>query len=260
MDTQSSVVELWDEKTRVIWEAYWRNPEDGKVLSQLVEHYLPLVYKVLERMSIALPSHVDIQDLLQAASLGLYHALSRFDPEQGHEFESFAYPRIKGAILDELRSMDTISRTNRTKVKKIESAIRDWAQEHGAPPNAEELAQVVDMEVDDLNQLIVSAQPWLSLESTLVSSGEGSVSLKDILADSSIPRPDREVEREDLRNHLRRAFLRISNREQKILYLYYFEELRLSEIAVLYNLTEARICQIHALAVAKLKAIMSAEQ
>jgi RNA polymerase sigma factor FliA len=242
------------------WERYWKNPDDGQALSVLMESQLPLVYSVLERVTITLPPHVAIEDLLQAAALGLYHALVRFDPERGHKFASFAYPRIRGAIMDELRQMDYMSRSTRAQLRKVESTIRDWTQEHGEMPDEEVIADSLGMRPEYLSTLLARAQPWLSLDSVISSSDGGDMTLRDILADSSMPSPDEEAAQSDMWETLRKAFLLLTAKEQKILYLYYYEDMRLSEIAILYELTEARICQIHALAVAKLRATLSGKR
>ncbi|MDD2237113.1 MAG: FliA/WhiG family RNA polymerase sigma factor [Kiritimatiellae bacterium] len=242
---------------RELWEAYWKNPDGGQALSDLMETQLPLVYSVLERVSITLPPHVAIEDLLQAAALGLYHALTRFDPERGYKFSSFAFPRIRGAILDELRQMDYLSRSTRSQIRKVETAIRDYTQEHGESPDENDIAESLGLRPEYVSTLIARSQPWLSLDKVMMSSDGGEMTLRDILADSSSIPPDEEAERNDLRQSLREAFLLLTAKEQKILYLYYYEELRLSEIAQLYELTEARICQIHALSVAKLKAALT---
>ena len=244
-----------------LWQEYWNNPESGEALARLVDVMLPFVHRVLERMSINLPSHVEVEDLLQCATVGLYHAISRFDPKQGISFEAFAYQRIRGAVLDELRSLDHVSRSCRAQLKRVELTICAWIQKHHEHPREEDLAKEMGISAAELSGLLDRAQPWLSLDDVKVQAEGGGYSLKDILADTQSVMPDQEAQQEDMRRYLRQAFRELGSREQKILYLYYFEELRLSEIAVLYELTEARICQIHALAIAKLKASLgSAEQ
>ena len=244
---------------QALWEAYWKDPDNGKALSALIEAQLPLVYSVLERVSITLPPHVAIEDLMQSASVGLYHAIMRFDPTLGHRFTSYAYPRIRGAILDELRQMDYLSRSTRQQLRKVDTAIRELTQLHGKAPDEEQIAESLDMRPEYVSTLLARSQPWLSLDSVMMHDDGGEMTLKDVLADGGANLPDDEAAKNDLRRELRQAFLVLTAREQKILYLYYFEELRLSEIAVIYELTEARICQIHALAVAKLKAALEKE-
>lgn len=251
-DDKKKVTDSRDADDAVLWDVYWQNPDDGRTLTALLESHMPLVYHVLERVSISLPPHVAIEDLLQSATLGLYHAITRFDPKMGNRFASFAYPRIRGAILDELRQMDFLSRSTRSQLKKVEDTIREWAQEHGDSPDEDDIASELGMRPEYVSTLLSRSQPWLSLDS-VIAGGDGDLTLQDVLADTVNRTPDQEAVTQDLIQQMRKAFMTLPAREQKILYLYYYEELRLSEIAVLYELTEARICQLHALAVAKLK-------
>ncbi|HBA85810.1 MAG TPA: hypothetical protein DCZ95_17135 [Verrucomicrobia bacterium] len=246
-----------DLANRELWMTFWSDRDSDDALGRLIETYLPFVNKVLDRISIHLPSHVALEDLLQSAVVGLYHALEHFDPTQNTRFEAFAYRRIRGAILDELRAADRISRSSRAQVRKIEQTIRQWYQDHGAAPAEEQLAEAVGMTPGALAGLLDRAQPWLSLDEMVLEGDSRNVLLKEVIADNRAVLPDQQAQSEDLKRCLHKAFLELSAREQKILYLYYFEELRLSEIAALYELTEARICQLHALAVAKLRAILS---
>lgn len=243
-----------------LWYEFWQHPDSGPALTLLVEAFLPLAQRVMERISIRLPPHVAVDDLFQSALVGLYHSITRFDPSKGVRFETFATLRIRGAILDELRSADHIPRAVRSLIRRIEAAIQQWHTTHHAPPDEEELAREVNLSPSELLATLVQGQPLMSLDSVVMDHGGHSMTLLDILADNQSLTPKESAEREDTRVQLRKAFLKLAAREQKILYLYYFEELRLSEIAELYGLTDARICQIHAIAVAKLRALLGVEQ
>ena len=237
-----------------LWEAFWHAPDSEHALAALVECWLPLVHSVLDRIAIRLPSHVALEDLLQAGVLGLCKAIQRFQPDKGRNFEGFASLRIRGAILDELRSLDHLSRSHRARIKQVEETIITWIHQHGRPPEEHELAATLGISTEALTTTLETAQPWLSLDETLIGADRDGRALQDSIADPNSTTPDQHAQRGDLYVCLRKAFLHLSSREQKILYLYYYEELRLSEIAALYNLSEARICQIHALAVTKLRA------
>jgi RNA polymerase sigma factor for flagellar operon FliA len=239
-----------------MWADFFREPESGPVLCRLVEALLPLVNRVIERTTVHLPSHIAIEDLFQSGTMGLYQAILRFNPELGLRFDAFAYPRIRGAILDELRAMDHLSRSCRSHLKKMESVIAKWTQERGMSPTEEELAREMGMTPSELSAMLDRAGPLLSMDDVIVRNGDRLVALREILADPKTDSPEEALERDEMWKHLRSAFLRLSPREQKILYLYYFEELRLSEIGVLYDLTESRICQIHSLALTRLKAYL----
>ncbi len=230
-----------------LWKAFWRGDERGE--DCLLEAYLPLTRRVLERISIRLPAHVASQDLSQVALVGLYKALNSFKPHLSVPFEAYAYPRIRGAVIDELRAGDFLSRGRRTKLHKIEKIINDWMIEKGTMPSEEEICEKLEISSKEFNQLMDQAKPWCSLDADDEESG----SLHDTLADICQMSPETNVQRKDLRGVLRDGFRILDMREQKILYLYYFEELRLSEIAQLYDLTESRISQIRALSVLKLR-------
>jgi RNA polymerase sigma factor for flagellar operon FliA len=240
-----------------LWNQYHADPEAGENLAALMQAYLPLVSRVLERISIHLPPHVSIEDLQQSAMVGLYQAIMRYDTAIGQEFGRFAWSRIRGAVMDELRAMDHLSRGRRTQIKRVEAAVEVWLQNHGSAPSDEDLAQAMDVSVSELNDLVAQSQPLLSLHDCVTDAEGGKVtSILDRIADTGCTLPSEEVEKEDTRRFLRKAYRGLSDREQKVLYLYYYEELRLSEIGTLFEVTEARICQIHAAALLKLKVLL----
>ena len=233
-----------------LWEAFWRN--EDRALENLLEAYLPLTRRVLERISIRLPSHVAVQDLSQVALVGLYKALTNFKPYLSVPFEAYAYPRIRGAVIDELRAGDFLSRGRRARLHDVERVINEWMIEHGEMPDEEDICSELDMSSIEFNCLMDQAKPWCSLDAD----DEDHESLYDTLADIGQIQSSSAVQRKDMQVLLREGFRALDMREQKILYLYYFEELRLSEIAELYGLTESRISQIRALSVLKLRAAL----
>ncbi len=234
-----------------LWEAFREGEADA--VDALIEAYMPLTHRALERISIRLPPHIAVDDLLQAALVGLYKSIVDFDPQRGVPFEGYAYPRIRGAIFDELRSNDSLSRSKRKQVGRVEAVIAEWMKDHGEMPSEEEIAAQLEMSVEKFNQLMDEAKPLCSLDV----GGTDNVPLYETIADSNGASEDG-AHRHDLQRLLRIGFRKLDQREQKILYLYYFEELRLSEIALLFGLTEARISQIHALAVVRLRAVLLA--
>lgn len=235
-----------------LWAAY--SEFGDRSVDALVEAYFPLARKALERISMRLPAHVATEDLFQAALLGLYKAIVAFQPQRGIPFDGYAYPRIRGAILDELRSNDSLSRGKRSQVDKVEKVICEWMQKTGEMPSSEEIAGQLGMDVPAFNQLMDEAKPWCSLDST----GTDELPLHETIADPNGCSEEVAIQH-DRQEMLRAGFRHLEMREQKILYLYYFEELRLSEIAALFNLTEARISQIHSLAVVRLRAAISSD-
>jgi RNA polymerase sigma factor FliA len=244
-------------KHKRLWFEYWQDRNSTEAKARLMEVWMPLVHAILTRVAIRLPSHVSREDLLQSALIGLHGSIERFKPDVEASFETFACRRIQGAILDELRGSDYISRGARARVRKVEEAIEEGIRKNGVPPTEEELAELAGMSQRALASTLDSARPWLSLDQAVMSNDpDNSVLLRDVLVDVNAEQPANEVEQEDMRRFLREAFRNLTVREQKILYLYYFEELRLKEIAALFEVTEARVCQIHTVATMKLKASM----
>jgi RNA polymerase sigma factor for flagellar operon FliA len=240
---------LVERSHETLWDAFQK--KSGDAIDGLIEAYMPLAHRVLERISIRLPPHIAVDDLLQAALVGLYKAVLDFDPMRGVPFEGYAYPRIRGAILDELRSNDSLSRSKRKRVDRVEQVIAEWMKEHGEMPSEEEIAAELEMSIAEFNQLMDEAKPLCSLDA----GGVDMMPLHETIADPN-GTSEEGAHRHDLQRLLRIGFSKLDQREQKILYLYYFEELRLSEIAILFDLTEARISQIHALSVVRLRAVL----
>lgn len=239
------------------WAAF-RDAPSERTIDPLMHAYAPLAGRLLARMRISLPQHVSTDDLLQAGMVGLWQAIERFNPEQGTDFRAYAVKRIRGAIVDELRHIDHLSRTRRLQVKKVESTIAEWTEKRGIAPTEDEVAGSLGMTRDEVGAILGEAQAPLSLDDVIVRTVDGrSALLVDLLADAMAEEPDRRVETCDMFAHVCAMFRRLSVREQKILYLYYFEELRLAEIAELFEVTQARICQIHALAISRLRAMLS---
>jgi RNA polymerase sigma factor FliA len=240
-----------------LWDAYWEDRDSERALTRLVEAWMPLARRTFERFAIRLPNHVERDDLFQCAVMGLCQAIETFKPDERTTFEGFAVHRIRGAIIDELRHNDRLTRGARLQLREIEKAAEEWTHTHGRPPSEEELARAVAMTVETLADLLGRAQPWLSLDQPWAAGADGDVTrLRDTLPDDTTPAPDEQAARKDMFAAFRVKFRQLEPREQKILYLYYFEELRLSEIAELYNLTEARISQIQSMAILKLRVMM----
>jgi RNA polymerase sigma factor FliA len=235
-----------------LWQAYWTDPDSKSAIAALLDVHMILAHREIERMSIRLPRHVDTDDLLQCAIIGLFQAIERFNPDSGALFRTFARRRIKGAILDELRRVDHVSRFVRAKVRHLQEASEELANVIGHAPDTSELSKFTNTPKETVNSLFDSAKPWISLEENIRGSEDGTLQILDMLEDPHAHSPSERSEREDTRAELRDSFRALSDREQKILYLYYYEELRLREIAELFNVTEARICQIHGAALRKL--------
>ena len=256
MSAQCTTLATNDVEHAECWDAYRLNPRSDSAKARLIEALLPFVNKVLRQMLVRVPSHVAPEDLLQAGAIAMCHAVERYNPERGVSFQTFAYTRVRGAILDQLRAQDRVPRSCRERLVQVEDAIREYTREYGCLPSEDELAAQLGVTCGALNRLLDQARPWLSLDELLDGGTAEGMTRHELLADAEAPSPARVAERQDLCRTLRQALLQLLPREQKILYLYYYEDLRLSEIAALYELTEARISQIHAIGLAKLRVLL----
>ncbi len=211
---------------------------------------------VASRVATGLPSSVDQADLVSYGMFGLIDALEKFEPERGNKFETYAIPRIKGAIIDELRAMDWVPRSVRFKAREIEKAYSDLESILKRAPAEKEIAERLGVSLRELHEVInqISFVQVLQLDEILsVGSDRGEqVSLLDTLADRGVD-PATGLESQETRGLLAAAINSLSEREKIVVTLYYFEGLTLAEIGEILGVTESRVCQIHTKAVGQLR-------
>ncbi len=239
-----------------LWNAYRTDPSESTVCA-LVEFYLPLVRQTMSSMSVYARADMDRDDLLQHAMMGLWTTIVRFDEARGVSFRSFAVSRIRGAVLDALRQYDPLTRTDRALLKNLQQCVVDYAEQYEMAPDEEQLAVDAGISVERLHSLTERAQPVLSLDAMAYEDSEGGgINLVDRLVDENAPDPRLDAVRNERGALFRKAFRKLNDRQQKILYLYYYEELTLKEIGTILDLTEARICQLHAGALLVLRGML----
>ncbi len=216
-----------------------------------IQAFLPFIkYQVL-RLVGRIPHYVDVQDLTHAGILGLLDALEKFDQSRGTQLKTYAEFRIRGAILDELRSMDWATRTTREKMKRLEEAQLGLERKLQRPPTEEEVAEFLGMELDGYHHMLLETK------------GSGLISIEDLLegdlgeqrtALSSEVDPHELCSMRQLRGKVMESLRQLTEKEQLVLQLYYYEELTMKEIGMILEVTESRVCQIHSKALKKLKA------
>ncbi len=215
--------------------------------------HLPLVHTVVERIAAHLPPSVDKEDLFHAGVIGLIDAIARFDPGRDHAFSTYAVVRIRGAVIDELRARDWVSRGARERAREWQQAVNALTAELGRMPADAELAQRLGVAEADLPALESASAiaTQVSLEEPV---GED-LHLGATLArrDDLEANPARHLERDDRRALLAKAFRWLSEQERLVVKLYYFENLMMKEIGAILGVTESRVCQIHARVVAILR-------
>jgi RNA polymerase sigma factor FliA len=237
------------------WERY-RDTQDPEVRERLILHYAPLVKYVAGRVAVGMPPNVEHADLVSYGIFGLMDAIEKFDVDKGYKFETYAITRIKGAIIDELRSVDWVPRSVRAKARRIEAAVARLESQLLRAPTDEELAAELDMSLEELEDALakMSLTSVAALDEVL-SVGDGDrISLVDTLQDLTTVMPEESVDEQATRDLLRQAIGRLTEREQTVLGLYYFEGMTLAQVGDVLGVTESRICQIHTKAVMSLRA------
>ena len=252
-----------DDGARVdaLWARY-KETQGRDARDQLILHYSPLVKYVAGRVAVGLPQNVDQADLVSYGIFGLIDAIEKFDPERGFKFETYAISRIKGSILDELRSIDWVPRSVRAKARSLEKAYAKLEGDLHRTPTDAELAEELDMSEGQLAQLLsqISFVGMAALDEMLAGGDRGeSITLGDTIADAGRG-PVTIYEAEETRQLLAETINRMPERERLVLTLYYYEALTLAEIGEVLRVTESRVCQIHTKAVLQLRSRLAAAE
>jgi RNA polymerase sigma factor FliA len=229
----------------------------------LVQKFVRIVKYVAGRMAIGLPHYVEFNDLVSAGLLGLIQAIDNFDHQRGIKFETYAIPRIRGAILDELRSQDWFPRSLRRKAKQIEEAYATLEIRLGRPATDQELADALQVDVAELDGLLgeVAVATIMSLDAeSSPEDSEQSTNLGEFLADPRAEDLERNLATREMRELIAARMAELPEKEQLVLVLYYYEELTLKEIGEILDVTESRVCQIHTKAVLQLRSRLQAAE
>ena len=236
-----------------VWKAYKKDQSNQELRNVLIERFLPLVRYNAERVWAKLPEGVDLNDLISAGVFGLMDAIDAFDMGRGVKFETYCVPRIRGAMLDELRTMDWVPRLVRSKASKLESARKEAEAVLGRPPSDTEMAQRLRMSLPEYEKLKseASAVNLVSLNKKWYETDSyKDVREVDILEDSKGEDPTRGIQKRDLMKLVTKG---LNRNERLIIILYYYEELTMKEIGNTLGLSESRVSQMHSSIVARLK-------
>jgi RNA polymerase sigma factor for flagellar operon FliA len=221
-----------------------------------LKQYAPLIKYVVDRIAVSLPKSVDREDLLSAAFIGLLDALQKYDPTKGTKFETYAVWRIRGAVLDELRSQDWISRSTRRKARRVEETWSQLNQRLGRCASEAEIAEELNLSSQDFSKLLdeVKATVLLPLHNPMSVDDDCEVAgLIDILGDESGHDPLEEMEIEEAKQCLLEAINDLGEQERAVIGLYYYEEMTLKEIGEVLQISESRVSQVHTRALLKLR-------
>jgi RNA polymerase sigma factor FliA len=239
-----------------LWRKY-RASGDKALRDRLILTYAPLVKYVAGRLGSGLPAHVDEGDLASYGLLGLIAAIDRYDPGRDVKFETYAIARIRGSILDELRALDWVPRSVRSRAREIERAIVELERKLGRAPTDEEIAEKLSISPEDLEGSLtdISRSSIAALDELWTVSGSGGdqIALIDTIEDTTEPDPQTALSHTEAKESIAEAIARLPEREKLVVTLYYYEDLTLREIGEVLGVTESRVSQLHTKAVLRLK-------
>lgn len=239
-----------------VWKQFHKKKDD-QYRNLLMEHYRHLVRYAAERLHAKLPDKVDVDDLISAGMFGLMDAIDAYDPKRGVKFETYCSPRIRGSILDELRSMDWVPRLVRSRATQLSKATRSLETHLGRKPTEKETAAELDINMEEFKRIKhdANAVTIVSLDNKYSDNdGDKDIREVDIIKDKKSDDPLIEAQKRDLKNLLTKGLTRA---ERLIIVLYYYEEMTMKEIGATLDLSESRVSQMHSSIVARLKALMN---
>jgi len=244
-----------DKSEEALWKQY-KKKKDPKIREHFVTQYAPLVKYVAGKIAIGMPQNVDFDDLVGYGVFGLLDAIDKFDPDRHIKFKTYAVTRIRGAIYDELRSIDWVPRSVRQKAKELERVIGKLENRLGRAAIDEEIAKELGISIKEFHTLILklSGASVLSLSDVwYVGDESDKVSVMETIESPKSLNPDVIVEREEVKNIIVQAINELPEKEKKVLILYYYEDLTLKEIGEVLQVTESRISQLHTKAIMRLR-------
>jgi RNA polymerase sigma factor for flagellar operon FliA len=244
--------------TLEVWEQY-KESKDSRTRDMLLNNYLSLVKNVAGRMAAGFPKSVELNDLINTGVIGLVEAFNNFDPERGVKFETFAVPRIRGAILDELRALDWVPRSTRAKARNIDRAVTRLENQLGRGPSNDEIAETLDISMSDLYSAKkdVCYSSLLSLDEMICREDDNrQVPRIETVENQNTVDVLEDMELSELKSHMMYSISSLTEQERLVVSLYYYEELTLKEIGEIMLISESRVSQIHTRAVTRLRSLI----
>lgn len=255
-NSYSNIKRLSDEELEALWLEYLEDKSKKVLRDKLIVQYIYLTRYVISRVKMTLPQTFTLEDITSFGVEGLIDAIEKYTPDKGARFETYALMRIRGAIIDKIRSQDWIPRSTRKKIKEIKAVAENLKQSLGRAATMSELAIACDMEKDKLEALLADEMQVTSIYEKKGTSDE-SVEVIDTIQDENSKNPLDQLVDKDVKAELQSALKRLPERERMIMVLYYHENMTLKEIGDAIEVSESRVCQLHAQAIMKLKNILS---
>jgi len=228
--------------------------------NRLIEENVSMIRYIAGRFAIRLPKHIDVEDLESAGTIGLIDAVDKFDPSRGIKLKTYAEIRIRGAILDELRSRDYLPRSVREKCTMVKAAYSEMENRLGRSATDEEIAQRLNIDLDEFYVLMRDINTGSSISLSELGFGDDQGKSPDIFVDNSSPDHSEQLSYKQNRARLARAIDSLPEKERLVISLYYYDELTLKEIGEVIGVTESRVCQIHSKAMFRVKGRIRAQE
>ena len=250
----NSIKRLPEKELVELWNRYFADKKDKAARDLLIVQYIYLIKYVVGRVKVTLPDEISIEDIAGYGVEGLIDAIERFSVDKNTKFETYALIRIRGTILDRIRSEDFLPRSVRAKIKKIKQIQEDLKQKLGRMPTTSEVAKEADMPEDKISQLLSED---VTITSIYEVSADDSLEVIDTIQDEGRLNPSEAAEEKNVKEELQNALKKLPERERNIMVLYYQENMTLKEIGQMLDMSESRVCQLHAQSIVKLKNILN---
>ena len=245
-----------NEELAELWQHYFEDHDNKNLRDQLILQYIYLTRYVVGRVKVALPPTFSYEDVSSYGIEGLIDAVEKYTPKMGARFETYALIRIRGTIIDKVRSQDFLPRSIRRKIKSVKEAQEELKRQYGRAASNSEIAVYLGIEKEKVEQLLADDTTITSLYEKK-GAADGDIEIIDTIEDSSHLNPHDELEEKDVKKELEEALKRLPERERTIMVLYYHENMTLKEIGDAINISESRVSQLHAQAIMKLKNLLS---
>ena len=258
-DSYKKVARVSDSELAELWKVYLNDRNNKTVRDKLIVQYIYLTRYVIGRIKVNLPPSFSYEDIASYGVEGLIDAVEKYSPERGAKFETYALMRIRGAIIDKIRANDWLPRTIRKKIKEVKDTISTLKAELNRMPTSAEIGERLGIEKEKVDEILAQETSIDSLYDKK-NLGDESVEIIDTIEDVKSERPEEAAEKKDAKKELEKALKRLPERERMLLVFYYHENMTLKEIGEAINVSESRVCQLHAQAIMKLRNILSASR
>ena len=258
-DSFKKVARISDEELAELWKTYLADKNNKTVRDKLIVQYIYLTRYVIGRIKVNLPPSFSYEDIASYGVEGLIDAVEKYSPERGAKFETYALMRKRGSIIDKIRANDWLPRTIRKKIKEVKDTISELKIELNRMPTSAEVGAKLGIEKEKVDEILAQDTSIDSLYDKK-NLGDESVEIIDTIEDVKSERPEEAAEKKDAKKELEKALKRLPERGRMLLVFYYHENMTLKEIGEAINVSESRVCQLHAQAIMKLRNILSASR